>query len=66
MLDLTEFHKPLVTFKCGGPPHYRRKFPQCVPQTFPMPPKHMSKPQPRIFPENIKQYPVNRFGQKLY
>ena len=68
MLPLTEFRKPLVLFQFpyGAPPQYRRKFPARINQTFPMPPKRMTKPRPRLLPENIKQYPYDVFGRRLY
>lgn len=65
MLPLTEFKKPLITFQGGAPPHYRRKYPPLY-QTFPLPVKPMSRPRPRLLPENIRQYPYDAFGRRLY
>ena len=66
MLDLSEFKKPLVTFQYGGPPHYIRRYPARLNQTFPMPTLNMPPAMPRFPPQNVKQYPHDMFGNRLY
>lgn len=66
MLELTEFKKPLITFHYGGPQHYKRKYPTKLNQIFPMPTLNKPQPQPRISFENIKLYPCDIFGNRLY
>ena len=65
MLPLTEFKKPLVTFRGGAPPHYKRKYPP-LNQTFPLPPTPKYPAIPKIPPENIKIYPVDKYGRRLF
>lgn len=65
MLPLTQFKIPLVTFQGGSPPHYRRRYPQ-LNQTFPLPPRRMPKYIPKLSHENIRQYPFDIYGRRLY
>ena len=50
MLDIKDFKKPLVTWQCGGPSHYTRRYPNCVYQIFPMYPLRLPPPRPLIRP----------------
>ena len=65
MLPLVQFTNPLVMFQGGSPPHYRRKYP-ILNQTFPLPPRPMPKYIPRLPLENIRQYPADIYGRRLF
>lgn len=66
MLDLTQFSTPLVNFQRGAPVWYYRKYPAYLQQTFPMNPIPPPIQNPMIYKENIRQYPYDKFGNRLY